>query len=81
MKIENTTLNFSDMKAEDSYLKGDHMYIMYTCKSESDLQEKFDHLSPGGMVSVKPSKTFFAQSYAAFEDKYGIMWQLIFIDK
>lgn len=79
MTLENMTINVSDVDQSTRYVKGTQVSIMYTCASVTDLEHKFEILSKGGQVNVKPEKTFFAESYTEFEDRFGIPWQLIYI--
>jgi len=81
MMIENMNINFSDVPKHMTYTKGNQVSIMYTCQSVEDVLTKFNVLSQDGEVFTKPGKTFFAESYCHFVDKFGIPWQFIFLGK
>ena len=81
MTVGPMTLNFSDVDSSMAYSKGKQVSVMFTCDSVKDLEHKFEVLSKDGIVRVKPGKTFFAKSYTEFEDKFGIPWELIYIER
>ncbi len=81
LNIAGFTLNFSDVGASYEYLRGTSVSVLYTCESVEDLKNKFRLLSVGGQVSAKPGKTFYAESYTAFVDEFGIPWELIYIQR
>ncbi|MDR0348708.1 MAG: VOC family protein [Tannerella sp.] len=55
---------------------GDCITITICTLSEDDTQRIYDALSEGGRITMPPGKTYWADLYAAFTDKFGISWAL-----
>ncbi len=58
---------------------GDCVTITLCTSSEEETQQIYKALSEGGKISMPLEKTFWADLYAVFTDKFGITWALNFI--
>ncbi len=58
---------------------GDSVTITLCTLNEEQTKQIYNALSEGGKVSMPLEKTFWADLYATFTDKFGINWALNFI--
>ena len=58
---------------------GENVSLTLNVSSETEARNIFDKLSADGKVTVGLGKTFFADLYAMFTDKFGINWMILYI--
>lgn len=58
---------------------GDNVSLTLNVESEEEARRIFDKLSEGGEITMPLGKTFFADLYAMFTDKFGIHWMIIYM--
>jgi PhnB protein len=51
--------------------------LSYQAKDPIDARRRFDALAKGGQVQMPLGETFFAQSFGAVQDKFGVSWMVI----
>jgi PhnB protein len=51
--------------------------LSYDAKDEADAKRRFDALAKGGQVEMPLGETFFAKSFGAVKDKFGVSWMVI----
>lgn len=71
----------SEMIGPDGYQKGTNFALSLNCSSEEEINDFYEKLSAGGTIldSLKPQ--FWGSLFAAFNDKFGIRWMLIYDPK
>ena len=57
---------------------GDNVSLTLNMESETEARHIFEKLSEGGKVTMPLEKTFFADLYAMFTDKFGIHWMIVY---
>lgn len=65
----------SDMKN----VKGDNTYLTLNVENEAEARRIYERLSKGGTVIMPLEKTFWAELYAMFTDKFGIHWMINYV--
>jgi len=60
---------------------GTNMYVSFGSDDAAKVQKAWDILAEGGNVFVPLAPTFFAALYGALQDKFGINWMFIYMDK
>jgi PhnB protein len=58
--------------------KGDAFFINLTLDSAEDAKRIYAGLSNGGNVFMPLEKTFWAELFGMFADKYGVQWMINF---
>lgn len=58
---------------------GDCVTLTLCTENEEDTRRIYNALSEGGKITMPLDKTFWADLYASFTDKFGISWALNFI--
>ncbi len=58
---------------------GDCITLTICTTSEEETRQIYHALSQGGKITMPLEKTFWADLYATFTDKFGICWALNFI--
>jgi PhnB protein len=51
--------------------------LSYEAKDPADAKRRFDALAQGGQVQMPLGETFFAKSFGAVADKFGVSWMVI----
>jgi PhnB protein len=52
--------------------------LSYDAKDEADAKRRFEALlADGGQVQMPLAETFFARSFGAVQDKFGVSWMVI----
>lgn len=76
---KHTILMGSDMPGNmEPPVNGTNFSITITPESKEEAQRIFDGLSAGGTVTMPLSKTFWAESFGMFIDKFGVSWMVNF---
>ncbi len=58
--------------------RGDGFFINLTVDSAEDAKKIYAGLSEGGKIEMPLEKTFWAELFAMFADKYGVQWMINF---
>lgn len=69
----------SDMTGPDGYNKGNNVTLSLSCRSEEEINKLYEKLSKGGEVLEPLRKQFFGGTMAAFYDKFGIRWMVVYM--
>lgn len=56
--------------------QGNNFYITVSVESEQEAKEIFNNLSQGGEIELELQRTFWAESFGMFRDKFGIQWMI-----
>ena len=59
-----------------NYKQGNNFTISITAGSKDETEKLFNGLSAGGTVTMPLAKTFWAESFGTFTDKFGINWMV-----
>lgn len=79
LPVSNTvSLMGSDSPSSMKMQVGDNVSLTLNIESEDEARRVFDKLSEDGEVTMPLGKTFFADLYAMFTDKFGIHWMIIY---
>lgn len=76
---DNIAIMGADAPSSMKVQVGDNVSLTLNVSSETEARRIFDKLSEGGKVSMPLGKTFFADLYAMFTDKFGIHWMIIYM--
>ncbi|MDU1892367.1 MAG: VOC family protein [Dysgonomonas sp.] len=68
----------SDSSGNMEATVGDNVSLTINAENETEARRIFNKLSEGGKVTMPLEKTFFADLYAMFTDKFGINWMVIY---
>ena len=81
LNINGTTVMFSDCPPNIPLKFGNNTALVINKDSTEEIKELFYALKEGGMVVMELQETFWSKLYAFVEDKYGILWHLIYTGK
>lgn len=56
--------------------QGNNFYITVSVENEQEAKEIFNNLSQGGEIELELQRTFWAESFGMFRDKFGIQWMI-----
>ncbi|MGY2202302.1 VOC family protein [Pseudomonas gingeri] len=70
------SLMASDCPPGQLYHKPQGVSVSLNVDSAAEARRLFDGLSTGGKVFMPLEKTFWAESFAMFEDRFGIAWMV-----
>lgn len=76
--INDTMVMFSDCPPNIPLKIGNNTALVINKSSTDELKELFALLKEGGTVVMDLQETFWSKLYAFVEDKYGILWHLIY---
>ena len=57
---------------------GNNIQPTITVESEDEVRRLIDALRVDGKVFMEPTKTFFADLYGMVEDRFGVIWQIMY---
>lgn len=60
------------------YKQGNNFTISITADSSEEAERLFNGLSAGGTITMPLGKTFWAECFGMFTDKFGINWMMSF---
>lgn len=69
----------SDAPSDMPVKAGDNISLTISAESREETEHLFKKLSEGGKVTMPLGKTFFAELYAMFTDKFGINWMIMYM--
>ena len=76
LEHEGILLMGTDMVGPGGFVEGNTVSLMLDCSSEAEINKYFSALSSGGNVNMPLEKTFWAERFGAFTDKFGKSWML-----
>jgi PhnB protein len=79
--INDTMVMFSDCPPNIPLKKGNNTALVINKDNTEEIKELFNSLKDGGTVVMELQETFWSKLYAFVEDKYGILWHLIYTEK
>lgn len=56
--------------------QGNNFYITVSVDSEQEAKDLFNKLSNGGKIEMELQKTFWAENFGMFRDKFGVQWMV-----
>lgn len=71
---DNTVLMGADATSQEPVNVGDNITLAISSQKEEDVKQMFQGLSEGGKITLPLEKTFWADLYGEFTDKFGINW-------
>ncbi len=71
---ETVILMGADATSDKPAQVGNNVTLAISAREEEEVRRLFDRLSEGGKVSMPLQKTFWAELYGEFTDKFGINW-------
>ncbi len=78
MRIGGSLVMASDGMQADGKPSFHGFSLTYEAKDEADAKRRYDALaSNGGQVQMPLGETFFAKSFGAVADKFGLSWMVI----
>ena len=77
VKIGNGSMMASDGMRYDGKPSFQGFSLSYEAMDEADAKRRFNALADGGQVQMPLGETFFAKSFGAVADKYGVSWMVI----
>ena len=80
VKIGDKNIMFMDMTDECAVTVGNNINPTLNLTDKDEINRIFDRLKEGGKVFVEPNKTFFSEWYCMVEDKFGVVWQILFAE-
>lgn len=76
LTVGNFSLMASDCPPNQPFSKAQGVSVSLNVDSVDEAKRLFDGLSGGGSVYMKPAKTFWAEYFAMFEDRFGVAWMV-----
>jgi PhnB protein len=67
----------SDMATDDGDRPGNSVSLCVICDSKAEMDKLYSGLAEGGRVRRPPTEEFFGR-FAAFTDRFGFNWMLMF---
>ncbi|MCD7977916.1 MAG: VOC family protein [Tannerellaceae bacterium] len=64
----------ADTTSDKPVQVGDNITLAMSIQEEEEVRNLFEGLSAGGEITLPLQKTFWADLYGEFTDKYGIHW-------
>jgi len=77
VKVGNGILMASDGMTANGKPRFQGFSLSYDAKDEADAKRRFDALARDGQVQMPLGETFFAKSFGAVADKFGVSWMII----
>ena len=78
LNINGTTVMFSDCPPNIPLKFGNNTALVINKDNTEEIKELFNALKEDGKVVMDLQETFWSRLYAFVEDKYGILWHLIY---
>jgi PhnB protein len=76
--IGNITLMFCDTPSGAEFIKGNNICPTLSMECKDEVARVFNELKEGGEVYMKLGQTFFSELFGMVEDKYGVIWQILY---
>ena len=81
LPVGNTMIMGSDAQSGHPVSTGTNVALTLYTDNAPEAERLFTNLSKDGKVTVPLGKTFFAELYAMFFDKFGVQWMVLFEGK
>ena len=78
VKIGNVVGMFSDTPTGAPFVKGTNVALTVSLDDKDEVKRIYDELSDGGSVIMPLGPTFFSEMFSMFEDKFGVIWQVLY---
>ena len=78
IQIGGITVMFMDMPSDSLCVVGSNINPTISVDSQDEVKRLFNGLKEGGNVYMDLQKTFFSELYGMVEDKYGVIWQILY---
>ena len=78
LKIGDNTLYMSDTFDPSAINQGNNISLSLQMDNAAKLETAFNKLSDGGIIKMPLQKTFWAEKFGMFTDKFGIHWMMNF---
>ena len=78
LNINGTTVMFSDCPPNIPLKFGNNTALVINKDNTEEIKELFNALKEGGTIVMDLQETFWSKLYAFVQDKYGILWHLIY---
>src|SRR5262245_59706834 len=76
LELDGYELSGADTFAPDHYLKPAGFFMTINMSDVNKAKQLFATLSEGGTLFVPLEKTFWADAYASFTDRFGAPWEI-----
>lgn len=67
-----------DMPSNYPAIIGNNITPTFNVDDKEEVTRIFSELKEGGKVFMEPQKTFFSEWYSMVEDKFGIVWHVMY---
>ena len=81
LEINGSKVMFSDCPPGMPYITGNNVSITLNYNAKDEMKKVFERLREGGEVHMELGETFFSKQYGFLSDKYGFMWQFMYMEK
>ena len=76
LRIGGGLVMISDCPPGVTVPSGGNAFVMLDVDDVGDLERKFDALSAGGTVTMKPNDTVWGARFGMLKDAYGVQWMM-----
>ena len=76
--FDNMVLMCMDVPSGYEFAKGNNVSPTISFADKAEVTRVFNELKEGGIVHAEPTQTFFSELYCSVEDKFGILWQILY---
>jgi len=73
-----TVVMFMDYPSGSEFTIGNNITPTINADDKDEVTRIFNELKEGGEVYMELQKTFFSEWYGMVEDKFGIIWQILY---
>jgi len=81
LPIGNETIYLADTTPNLPTTFGNGSFACVELNNAEEVKSAFEILKEGGKVFCEAQKTFWNECYAEFEDKFGLKWTIMIVDK
>jgi len=78
--IGGMTVMFMDTPSDFPLIVGNNINPTISMANKEEIERIFNELKDGGEVYMELQKTFFSELYGMLEDKFGVIWQILYYD-
>lgn len=80
-EMEIIGIKFLLFDSQEDYVLGNNIGVSFSFSLEEEIKDVYNKLKEGGKIFKKLNSTPFAKLYCDVQDKFGIRWQLIVLNK
>jgi PhnB protein len=81
VEIGGLTVMFMDMPAGSPLIKGNNITPTVSMFDKAEVERIFNELKVDGKVFMELQQTFFSELYGMVEDKFGVIWQILYYNR